>query len=76
MDQDRPIPTDQEQAAPAGSSVAATGDAAATARTHPQTDWIDARLKSLYEAVVAEPLPDDLQAFIDKLVDQPAKPDR
>lgn len=36
--------------------------------------WLDYRLKEMYGAVVEEPLPDDLKALVDKLMeDQSSK---
>ncbi len=63
MEQDHPIatPPDPPDAGAAGQPVVRER------RRAPRADWVDARLKTLYDRVAAEPIPDELQAVIDRL---------
>ena len=79
MDQNHPTPLlgQDEPLVPApGTDGGARVSAARPARRPRRDDWIDARLRSLYDAVTAEPLPPELQAMVDKLLEEPTPPAR
>ncbi|WP_374449689.1 NepR family anti-sigma factor [Stella sp.] len=64
---------DQELSSPSPTPGPAEADRrpAAPRRRAADPDWIDAQLRSLYEAVVAEPLPPELRALVERLDEAP-----
>ncbi|BBK41540.1 hypothetical protein STVA_15600 [Allostella vacuolata] len=79
MDQNHPtalLGQDEPLAPAPESDRGARVSAGRPARRLRRDDWIDARLRSLYDAVAAEPLPPELQAMVDKLLEEPQPPAR
>ncbi len=71
MDQDTDAPANLSEP-PATYAAADEAQTPRSGRTRARSkgvdgQWIEGRLKSLYDAVAAEPLPTELQALVDRL---------